>query len=184
MTDCQVCGEEVRLDDHGVWLHHPALGMRHVGVPKTHEPAEAPAPVLEDEEPAPVPDIWAHEISPKAEIMPGGARILYNAVVKAGGRAVALHSRGPRFHASQGQLLEMSDYVVVKFEREDRRAVGRWVRKTTEKGDQKWELDTAWVWYYVDGPIHPEPADSARGLSIRDWLLKYEGPYPQEAAHG
>lgn len=180
---CQVCHEEIRLAASGDYLHNPAQDAHHAGVPRTREP-ESLEPVeldvddesedLIDGDDIPAPDIWAHEIGPEAEIMAGGARILYKAVTRAGGKAVATHSRGPRVHASQGHLLEMSDYIMVRFAHQGRRAVARWVMKAG-----KWVLDCGYTYYY-DRDLKALVATAASSDDIRAHLLKWQGPLRED----
>lgn len=177
-TTCAVCNEEVRWGERGgrtAWWHrddqtNPATGYLDDRI--GHEPVLGTASFQtdwaaverqmaayaesndEDERTfdIPAPDIWAHEITWDQEIMPGGAKNLIKAAHKAGGRTLATHSRGPRVHGSHGNLLGMSDYVMVKFNVDGRRSVALWV-------DGK--LDIAYILHYGDDHlITPEPTSS------------------------
>jgi hypothetical protein len=197
---CAVCHEEVRWGTRGgrlAWWHRddqPDTTTGYVDKRVGHEPVlghpswesnlvtvDVEGTTKDGEEDdriwvVPPPEVYAHPIDIDgdgldAELMPGGARNLIKAVRQRGGRALATYSKGPRIHSSHGNLLEMSGYVVVKFERDGRRAVARWVNKAG-----KWELDCAYILHYCDHLIHPIPAVAAKGLDIRSWLLKWQGP--------
>lgn len=192
---CAVCHREVRWGTRGgrlAWWHRDdkPVGSGYVDKRDEHEPVlgtpswEAPIIALDDvattkdgEEDdrvfeIPPPEVLARPIDvDETELMPGGAKNLINAVRRAGGEATATYSRGPRVHASHGNLLGISDYVMVKFRRDGRYAVARWERAA------KWALDTAYIVYYRDDLIYPQPATAA---DIRSWLLKWQGPLRED----
>lgn len=119
----------------------------------------------------PPPEIYGHEIEVTDPEMPGGAKILINAITKAGGRARATGSRAARIHGTNHNYLGMGDYVVVKFEHDGRRAVARWATD----GKDKWTVDTAYVIHYRDDTAFPRKVQIKE---LRSWLLSWQGPQP------
>lgn len=115
----------------------------------------------------PPPEVTATEIhvtKPLDPRMPNGAKDLINAVVRAGGRARATYSKAARVHASQGNLLGMSDYVMVKFECDSRTGVAVW-----EDG----ALDRAYRTDYDPKTKQCFPT-RLNSKPLRDWLTKGE----------
>jgi hypothetical protein len=192
---CSRCGEEVRFGVRNkrlAWWHRDDQPLDltitrrdgHEPVFGTPAPSLGPANLdLDYTEPeedtgetdtrifdTPPPEVYATEV-PEGK-MPGGAQILINAIRRAGGRAVATYSRGPRVHSAHGNLLEVSDWVVVKFGRDGRRAVARWVTK-----NGKWHLDCSYTIEYDQRTAYPTKTDAA---GLRAWMLKWHGPHKEE----
>jgi hypothetical protein len=132
-TICARCGEEVRFGvratgplrwhDAKRWLHrdhddHIAI----LGQPVDQEAlveAIARARGLVDEESEveeiPPPEVWATPVEATDERVPQGARNKLKLATENGWTAWATYSRGARVHKSQGTLLGISDFVVVRF---------------------------------------------------------------------
>lgn len=146
---CGRCGEEVRWGwrpgltsptrpGSGFWMHrdpaadhHPLLGTRLVDtVPPEPEPVEEGEGEVEDPEPfvIPPPEVTSTPIDIGDERLPGGAKIVLNAARREGWTATATYSRGSRMHASQGTILGVSDFVVVRarLDGADQVAVASW----------------------------------------------------------
>jgi hypothetical protein len=190
---CAKCGEEVRWGERGgrlAWWHRDdwpdTTIVRHRRVngdgSEGHEPVFGkpswtstmlpPASEPRDENgeedtrifDIPPPEVRATPIEVGDPMMPGGAKNLINATRKAGGEARATYSRGPRVHASNGNLLGMSDYVVVVFDNEDRHAMATW-----EDG----KLDWAWRLDY-DRELMKVSITTITSKSLRAWICRGE----------
>jgi hypothetical protein len=194
---CAACHREVRWGTRGgrlAWWHQDDVPGEHgyiddrvghepvFGTPSWATPAlELPEDHGETDDrifDIPEPEVYALPIDIGDPKMPGGASNLIKAVVRAGGTFEATLSRGPRVHGSHGNLLGISDYVVVKFFIDDRRAVARWEFTT------KWALDTGYIVLYGRGVVDPDVTliypKAATAAEIRAWLLKWQGPLREE----
>lgn len=96
------------------------------------EAAEREAADLAEEEweehEIPDPEVTSTPIEMSDPRLPGGAKQIWNLCLKNGWSCRAFYSRGPRVHKSQGRVLSISDYVVLKMvlDNGNRRAVGSW----------------------------------------------------------
>lgn len=81
-----------------------------------------------EEHEIPAPEVTSTEIEMSDPRLPGGAKQIWNLCLKNDWTCRAFYSRGPRVHKSQGRVLSISDYVVLKMalDTEDRAAVGSW----------------------------------------------------------
>lgn len=85
--------------------------------------AEEPEPIE-----LPEPEVRATPITRGDPRFPGGCATIANLADKNGWRWTATYSRGPRTHATHGNLLSISDWVIMRLALDDgvRRAVGFW----------------------------------------------------------
>jgi hypothetical protein len=91
------------------------------------EAAEATDEEWEEHE-IPAPEVLSTPIELRDTRLPGGAKQIWNLCLKNGWTCKGFYSRGPRVHKSQGRVLSISDYVVLKMVLDGgtRRAVGSW----------------------------------------------------------
>ena len=129
---CATCGEEVRFgtratgpkhwhdakrclhrdhDDHVAILGQPVTEeQRALRRQRQRELAE-----LEVPEEIPPPEVWATPVDRDDERVPQGAKNKLKLAAEQGWTAWATYSRGSRVHKTQGTLLGVSDFVVVRF---------------------------------------------------------------------
>lgn len=99
-----------------------------------------------DIEPEPIvlppPEVYSTPLKRGEPHWAGGCSTIANLLDKSGWRWFATYSRGPRTHATHGNVLGISDYVVMRMalDDSDRRAVGFW-RDTKFDGAWLAEID-------------------------------------------
>ncbi len=77
----------------------------------------------------PEPEVVCEPVDKTSEFLPGGAKTIWNLAEKNGWTIISTtRSRGPRVHASQGTLLSISDFFLIKMRLDgtDKSAVGSW----------------------------------------------------------